>query len=147
MADEVSVKVTRQDRYRFLVDFGEGIPAGVIGEPPPLGGNEGGTPTMQLAAAVAGCLSASFVFACNKFKEDPGALTTTASCNITRNEKNRLRVGNIDVQVNLGAAPETLGHLERILAQFEDFCTVTQSVRAGIPIAVRIVAPDGTVLK
>lgn len=147
MADEISVTITRQDRYKFLVDFGDGIPPGVVDEPPPLGGNAGGTPTMQLAAAVASCLSASFVFACNKFKKDPGALTTTATCNIGRNEKDRLRVSNIDVQVTLGAPPERLDRLDRILAQFEEFCTVTQSVRAGIPVAVRIAAPDGTILK
>jgi organic hydroperoxide reductase OsmC/OhrA len=147
MASEVSVTITRQDRYRFLVDFGDGIPPGAVDEPPPLGENAGGSPTMQLAAAVASCLSASFIFACNKFKEDPGGLTTTATCNIDRNEKNRLRVSNIDVRLNLGAPPETLDHLDRILAQFEEFCTVTQSVRAGIPIAVRIAAPDGTILK
>ncbi len=62
MADEVSVTITRQERYKFLVDFGEGIPPGMVDEPPPLGGNEGGTPTMQLAAAVASCLSARVFF-------------------------------------------------------------------------------------
>ena len=147
MTDAITVTIRRQDRYKFLVDFGDGIPNGVTDEPPPLGENAGPSPTHLLAVAVANCLAASFVFACNKYKEDPGALTAAATCIMGRNEKNRLRVANIDVRINLGAPPETLGHLDRILAQFEEFCTVSQSVRAGIPIAVHITAPDGTVLK
>jgi hypothetical protein len=36
---------------------------------------------------------------------------------------------------------------ERILDQFEDFCVVTQSVRAAIPVTVRVLDRDGAVLK
>jgi organic hydroperoxide reductase OsmC/OhrA len=100
-----------------------------------------------LAAAVANCLSASLLFAHGKYKEDPGRLTTTAVCEIERNEKNRLRVTGIKVAMTLGVAPESLSHLDRALAQFEDFCTVSQSVRAGIPFTVTVKSPDGRVLK
>lgn len=147
MTDEVSVTITRQDEYRFLVDFGPNIATSVADEPPPLGGGAGPSPQQLLAAAVANCLSASLVFAHGKFKEDPGAVTTTAVCRIDRNEKNRLRVTGIEVAITLGVAPESLGHLDRALAQFEDFCTVSQSVRAGIPLAVTVSSPDGRVLK
>ena len=53
----------------------------------------------------------------------------------------------IDVSLTLGVAPETLGHLDRALAQFEEFCTVSQSVKAGIPFTATVMAPDGRVLK
>jgi hypothetical protein len=33
--------------------------------------------------------------------------------------------------------------LERVLGQFEDFCIVTQSVRAGIAVDVRVVDAEG----
>jgi hypothetical protein len=33
-----------------------------------------------------------------------------------------------------------------VLAQFEDFCIVTQSVRQGIEVAVTVVDGDGAVL-
>ena len=49
--------------------------------------------------------------------------------------------------MTLGVAPESLGHLDRALAQFEEFCTVSQSVRAGIPFTVTVKGPDGRVLK
>ena len=36
--------------------------------------------------------------------------------------------------------------LDRALAQFEDFRTLTQSVRAAIPVGVRVLDRDGVVL-
>lgn len=147
MSEQVSVTITRQDRYRFLVDFGPGIPSLVADEPAPLGEATGPSPSHLLAAAVANCLSASLLFAHGKFKEDPGRLTATAVCRFGRNDKNRLRVVGIDVTLTLGVAPETLGHLDRALAQFTDFCTVSQSVKAGIPFTVAVKAPDGRILK
>jgi organic hydroperoxide reductase OsmC/OhrA len=147
MADQASVTIARQDKYRFLVDFGPGIEKAIVDEPAPLGGGAGPSPQQLLAAAVANCLSASLVFAFGKFKEDPGALTTTAVCEIGRNENNRLRVTAIKVTMALGVAPESLGHLERALAQFVDFCTVSQSVRAGIPISIGVMGPDGRTIK
>lgn len=147
MSNEVSITLTRQDRYRFLVDFGPGLAPLVADEPPPLGTGAGPSPTQLLAAAVANCLSASLVFAHTKFKEDPGTLTTTATCTIDRNERNRLRVTGINVTLKLGVKPESLAQLDRALAQFEDFCTVSQSVKTGIPLHITVTAPDGRVLK
>ena len=147
MAEEVSVTVTRQDRYKFLVDFGPALPPTVADEPPPLGDGAGPSPTQLLAAAVAHCLSSSLVFASGKYKENPGRLTTTVTCEIGRNETNRLRVMAMRVTITLGVAPEGLAHVDRALAQFEDFCTVSQSVRTGIPFTVTVKGPDGRVLK
>ncbi|MDP1751499.1 MAG: OsmC family protein [Reyranella sp.] len=147
MSEQVSVTITRQDKYRFLVDFGSGMPTSVADEPAPLGDGTGPSPSHLLAAAVANCLSASLLFAHGKFKEDPGPLKATAVCRFGRNDKNRLRIVGIDVTLTLGVAPETLGHLDRALAQFEEFCTVSQSVKAGIPFTATVVAPDGRVLK
>jgi hypothetical protein len=42
---------------------------------------------------------------------------------------------------------DQLEQLERVLGQFEGFCTVTQSVGQGIPIQVRVLDGDGLVLK
>ncbi len=147
MSEAISVTVTRQDKYRFVVDFGPDIAQSVADEPPPLGDGAGPSPSQLLAAAVANCLSSSLVFAHGKFKEDPGRLTTTVTCEIGRNERNRLRVLAMNVSITLGVAPETLGRLDQALAQFEDFCTVSQSVRAGIPFTVTVKSPDGRVLK
>jgi uncharacterized OsmC-like protein len=147
MSEPISVTITRQGNYQFLVDFGPDIAKIVADEPAPLGATAGPSPSQLLAAAVANCLSASLLFALAKFREDPGPLTATAICEIGRNEKNRLRVTGIKVTMTLGVAPESLSHLDRALAQFEDFCTVSQSVRSGIPFTVTIKSPDGRILK
>ncbi|SKA25150.1 Uncharacterized OsmC-related protein [Enhydrobacter aerosaccus] len=147
MSDQVSVTITRQEKYRFIVDFGLGTTPAVADEPPPLGDGAGPSPVQLLAAAVANCLSASLLFACGKFKEDPGTLKATALCRIGRNDENRLRIIALDVNMTLGVAPEALGHLDRALAQFQDFCTVSKSVEAGMPFKVTVAAPDGRILK
>jgi uncharacterized OsmC-like protein len=147
MTEEVSVTIVRQEKYRFLVDFGANIPDAIVDEPAPLGEDAGPSPVHLLAAAVANCLSASFVFANAKFREEPGKIETRAVCKVARNEKNRLRVSEIDVTITLGVPAEQISHLDRILAQFEDFCTVSQSVRSGIPLNVKVKSQDGAVLK
>lgn len=138
MSETVSVTITQQEKYRFLVDFGDAIPDLIADEPAPMGQGNGPGPTHMLLAAVANCLSASLLFSLQKFKQDAGGMTTTATCTVDRNEDNRLRVQHIDVTINLGKQGAEFEHLDRILGQFEDFCTVTQSVRAGIPITVAV---------
>ncbi|MDO8346288.1 MAG: hypothetical protein Q7S85_00150 [Rugosibacter sp.] len=53
----------------------------------------------------------------------------------------------IDVTLSLGRTGNEIEHLDRVLAQFEDFCTVSQSVRSGIPIHVRVTDGGGRTLK
>ena len=136
MSETICVTITRQEKYKFLVDFGENIPQAIADEPPPLGDGAGPSAERLLAAAMANCLCASLVFAINKFRGDPGHMTGTATCETGRNENNRLRVAHVKVDIALGVKSKELPHLGRALAQFEEFCTVSQSVRAGIPFAV-----------
>lgn len=147
MAETVSVTITQKQNYQFLVDFGEGMPGLVADEPAPLGKGEGPAPTHMLAAAVANCLSASLLFSLQKFKQDAGGITTKATCIVDRNESNRLRVLQIDVTIALGREGAELAHLDRVLEQFRDFCTVSQSVQAGIPIKVSVTDGQGLSLE
>lgn len=143
MAETLSVTITQKQNYQFLVDFGAGIPGLVADEPAPLGQGEGPAPTHMLLAAVANCLSASLLFSLQKFKQDAGGITTRATCTIDRNESNRLRIQNIDVAIQFGKDGAELAHLDRVLGQFEEFCTVTQSVRAGIPVSISVTDGKG----
>lgn len=63
------------------------------------------------------------------------------------NEQDRLRVACIQVDRHLGVVQAELKLLARALAQSEDFCVVTQSVRAAFPVDVRVLDSQGTVLK
>jgi uncharacterized OsmC-like protein len=86
MSDNASVTITRQSGYQFLVDFGESLPQLLADEPAPLGQGAGPAPDHMLLAAVANCLSASLLFALQKFKQDPGALIATATPEMGRTE-------------------------------------------------------------
>lgn len=147
MAETVSVTITQKQNYQFLVDFGEAIPGLLADEPAPIGKGEGPAPTHMLLAAVANCLSASLLFSLQKFKQDAGGITTTATCIVGRNESNRLRIQQIDVAIQLGKEGAELTHLDRVLGQFEDFCTVTQSVQAGIPVKISVTDGKGARLE
>jgi len=147
MSESVGVTITQQSNYRFLVDFGAGIAPLQADEPAPLGAGEGPSPNQLLLAAVTNCLSASLFFALNKFKQDAGGITTTGTARIGRDAEKRLRVQGIDVTVRLGKVAGDIEHLDRVLAQFEAFCTVTQSVRHGIPVAITVEDNRGTRVK
>ncbi len=138
MSDSVSVTITQKSKYQFLVDFGAAIPTLQADEPAPLGAGEGPSPNQLLLAAVTNCLSASLFFALSKFKQDAGGITTTGTAQIGRDAEKRLRVQGIDVTIRLGKAGGEIEHLDRILSQFDAFCTVTQSVRSGIPVNIAV---------
>lgn len=143
MAETLSVTITQQKNYQFLVDFGQGMPSLLADEPAPLGQGDGPAPTHMLLAAVANCLSASLLFSLQKFKQDAGGITARATCTMERNESKRLRIAHIDVAIQLAKDGAELEHLDRVLAQFEDFCTVTQSVQAGIPVHISVTDGKG----
>lgn len=84
MSDNVSVTITQQGNYQFLVDFGPGIPPLLADEPSPLGAGEGPSPNQLLLGAVTNCLSASLFFSLNKFKQDAGGITTTGTARLGR---------------------------------------------------------------
>ncbi len=142
-----SITITRQSGYQFLVDFAPGMAQLVADEPPPLGQALGPSPSHMLLAAVANCLTASLTFALQKFKQDPGTLTATANATIERNAANRMRIQHIDVDIKLGVPGADLSHLDRALAQFEEFCTVSMSVRQGIDIGITVTDPSGLRLR
>ncbi len=143
--NEFSARLRLIDNYLFEIDFGD---AGTImgDEPEPLGAAEGPSPNQLLAASVANCLAASLMFAIRKFKGDPGEVTASVNGRLERVE-GRLRIEHIDVSLNIDNTEQDLPKLDRVLAQFEDFCVVTQSVKSGIPIAVEIRDSSNKLLK
>jgi organic hydroperoxide reductase OsmC/OhrA len=91
-----------------------------------------------LLAATANCLTASLLFALRKFHDAPGPLKAKARARIARNQRGRWRVSGMEVDLQLTNPAASLHNLERALAQFEDFCVVTESVRAGVPVTVYV---------
>ena len=146
---ESNVRITlrQQQDYQFQVDFGEGIPPLLADEPTPLGSGQGPSPVQLLAAAVGNCLSDSLLFALRKFKQTPEPLHCTVDAEIGRNEQKRLRVLKMTAALHLGVPASSLEHLDRVLDQFEAYCTVTQSVGQGISIEMQVFDSSGQRLK
>lgn len=139
MSGNPTVRLKQQADYQFAIYYNE-EKAPIMGdEPPPLGKSEGATPSQLLIAAVANCLSDSLLFALRKFKQNPEPIETLATCEIGRNEQNRLRILAIRVEIHIGVPGDTLENLDRVLAQFQEFCTVSSSVSAGIPVNVFVI--------
>ena len=130
--------------FEFRVRFdGTALADLATDESAPLGHDAGPNPARLLLAGVANCLAASLLFALRRFRDAPGKLQARARARVVRNAKGRWRIAGIEVDLQLADAAAALPHLERALAQFEDFCIVTESVRAGIPVAVRVRDGEG----
>jgi len=141
------VQLRQQQDYQFQIHFGEGLPVLLGDEPAPLGKGQGPTPVQLLAAAVGNCLSDSLLFALRKFKQAPEPIQCDVTAEVGRNAENRLRVLSIKAVLTLGVPADKLEHLDRVLDQFEAFCTVTSSVSQGIPVAIEVMDSTGKRLK
>jgi uncharacterized OsmC-like protein len=137
----------QQSDYRFEIHFDDNMPVLTSDEPAPLGTGTGPSPVQLLCAAVGNCLSDSLLFAFRKFKQAPEPIQCEVQAQLGRNEQGRIRVLKIAAKLKLGVAGAQLEHAERVLSQFEEFCTVTQSVGQGIPIHTRVLDVHSVVLK
>jgi uncharacterized OsmC-like protein len=147
MSEAPNVVLRQIENFHFETSFGDGLADYATDEPAPVGTGKGPAPTQMLLAAVGSCMSSSFHFAMTKFHEAPGQIITKAAATIGRDEGNHLRVQGIDVAISFAAAASTIGHMERIAGQFEQFCTVGASVARGIPIHVTVTDGNGIVVK
>ncbi len=150
MQESFSVTLKHKDAYRFEVEFEDNLPefdTFVSDEPEPMGTNQGPAPTHMLIAAVANCLSVSFMYAVNRVKQDVGGITTKATCYIGRNENRHFRVVKIEVEIQTGKAANDIGQLEDILSRFEGISTVSRSVLEGISTVTTVVDKTGKRLK
>jgi organic hydroperoxide reductase OsmC/OhrA len=138
MGQQPTVKLIQQEDYRFAIHFSDELPPFMGDEPPPLGRAAGPSPAQLLAAAVANCLSDSLLFALRKFKQSPEPIETIATCQIGRNAENRLRILAIDAELSIGVLASSIENLDRVLAQFQDFCTVSSSINPHIPVHVTV---------
>ncbi len=134
----VNVSLQQKQNYQFEVIFGGQVPVLLADEPAPMGAGLGPSPVQLLAAAVGNCLVDSLLFALRKFKQSPDPLRCDVEAQVGRNSEGRLRVLQIRAVLTLGVPAASLEHLDRVLEQFESFCTVTQSVGQGIAVVVEV---------
>jgi uncharacterized OsmC-like protein len=143
----IHVTLKQKQDYRFDIHFDDALPVLTSDEPAPLGTGLGPSPSQLLAAAVGNCLSDSLLFALRKFKQSPEPLSCDVHAEIGRNAEGRVRVLHMKAVLTLGVPAASLAQLERVLATFETYCTVTQSVGQGIPISLEVFDALGVRLK
>lgn len=150
MSDPIAftIHLEQEQGFDFRVKFDWPDNADLLlDEPEPLGGRRGPNAARLVAAAVANCLSASLVFCLRtKFKQNPGPLRAQATGRLARNAQGRIRIEGFEVTIALADDSVAVAHLDRCMAQFEDFCVVTESIRHGIPVAVTVVDAAGRTL-
>ena len=143
MTEEIhsfEIELSKTGPMEFTTKFDRNFPDLYFDEPHRSGGNNKyPNASRVLTAAVANCLSASLIFCLAKTRiEIPDLLISCkASCYIERNEKKKLRVKKIDVQLypksenfqeNLSLA------LDRCKDRFAEYCVVSQSVKKGFDV-------------
>jgi organic hydroperoxide reductase OsmC/OhrA len=137
--DEFTVTMQLRDGYRFLVDFQQdGVPALLVDEPEPLGAGDGPNAARLLAAAVGNCLSASALFCLRRAHVQVHGMRTSVTASLVRNDQGRLRIGALRVRIDPQVDMADHARIERCLKLFEDYCVVTQSVRAGLDVSVEV---------
>lgn len=143
-----TITLQQEEGFDFRVTFDwPDNPDLLLDEPEPLGKRHGPNAARLVAAAVGNCLSASLVFCLKtKFKQSPGPVRARVAGQLARNERGRIRIGGLAVRIELAEEASVLQHLDRCMAQFEDFCVVTESIRQGIPVDVEVVDAAGRTL-
>jgi organic hydroperoxide reductase OsmC/OhrA len=139
-----TLELEQVEDYEFRVKFDWPDTAELLlDEPEPLGRANGPNAARLVGAAVANCLTSSLLYCLRKFHHAPGKLRAEVTAQLAPNARGQLRIGRFDVTICLADQAVALQHFDRCLQQFEDFCVVTESVRHGIPVGVRVVDGSG----
>jgi uncharacterized OsmC-like protein len=99
----------------------------------------GPDPSRLLVSAIMGCLNASFAFCLKKARVPLKAMKAKGILTIKRNEAGFLRVSQIDVELMPEIEIQSgIPRMERCIETFHNYCTITESVRQGIPVNIKI---------
>ncbi len=139
MSESILTKLEFLEGYKFKVKFDvEGLPILMVDEMKPIGEGMGPNPSRLLSTAVGHCLSSSLLYCLKKARVRVKKLETNVTANIERNKEGYLRITGLNVQIQLEVDDEDKIKVARCLTIFENYCTVTQSVRQGINVKVDI---------
>ncbi len=139
MSESILTKLELLEGYRFKVDFdADAVPSMIVDEMKPVGGSLGPNPSRMLSAAVGHCLSSSLLYCLGKARVKVKKLHTRVQTDIARNKEGYRRIMGINVEISLEVEEEGKCRVPRCLDIFENYCTVTQSVRKGIEVKVNV---------
>ena len=146
MTENITVTLTHKNDYRFEVDFNETFKGFVSDIEKPSGGSCGPAQTHMLLAAVANCLSVSFLYSLNRSGIDGGNIVTKAMLDICKRD-GVYRVGKINVAITTGKSEEEMNGRGDVLSGFENISAISRSVLEGVPIETHVFDRKGIRLK
>ena len=127
------------DGYKFNIKFDlENVSNLTVDEPKPTGESRGPNPTRLLSAAVGHCLGSSLLYCLYKSRVKVKNVETVVTATAAMNQDGYLRIKDIDVQIRVEVDEEDKPRLSRCLEIFQNYCTVTESVRKGIQVNVNM---------
>ncbi len=99
----------------------------------------GPDPARLLLSAVMGCLNASFAFCLKKAHIPLKKMNALGELTLKYNADGFLRISRMDIEL----IPEIeikkgIPRMEKCMKIFHNYCTITESVRKGIPVDVKI---------
>lgn len=124
--------------YKFRIDMNSAQEI-FMDEPKPMGSGDYPNAGKFLAAAVGNCLCESLSFCVRRTHTEMLSLRAEVFSKMERNERGRLRITHIKVLLYPELSDPSKLKLCREI--FEEFCIVSQSVKAGIPMQVDVVEP------
>lgn len=138
---EFAVTIEHVDGYQFRSQAHEsGInhgPEYLSDEPKPVGDSSGPATPALLGSAIGHCLSAALLEALKKAKVPVSESVTESIVRVSPNEDGNPRIDSVNVVIKptlLEQNPRT----QRCADVFENYCTVTSSVKRGIDVQVNI---------
>jgi uncharacterized OsmC-like protein len=139
----IRVEVDQLDRYRFEVTYPEtSLRPLTVDEPAPVGGGDGPDPARALAGAVGHCLSTTLFNTLERSRVPTTPIRTTVTVSFGRNAAGRKRVVGLEARIECAPLNESdRDRFNRGVAIFEDYCTVTGSVRQGIQVRTELRPP------
>lgn len=138
-AHQFAVSLELLEGYAFRIAFDDAeLEPLHTDEPRPLGAGSGPSPSRLLAAAVANCLAASLMHCLRRARVEVHGLAATATVSIGRNDRDRLRILRVDVALSPDIDDAHAPQLGRCVQVFQDYCTVTGSLREGFDINVDV---------
>ena len=133
------VEFHQKKDFSFNVDFGlKEVDKFLMDEPEPLGEEAGPNASRVLAAAVGNCLCASLLFCLRKSRVETSDIKASVNGAWVRNELGRWRIKEMQVEIMPSIPEEHSKRLERCIEIFEQFCVVSQSIKDGVKINVKI---------
>jgi organic hydroperoxide reductase OsmC/OhrA len=139
VSESIRINIDQWHNFQFMIDFNkDGMPNLLTDEMPPLGEGKGPNPARLLAAAVGTCLAASLLFCLQKGRIEPQMVRAVVEGEMERNDRGRFRIRELRVRLEPALDAADLPRISRCAEIFEDFCIVTESVRAGIDVLVEL---------